>query len=130
MRQHVQVADGRRIDYREFGDPDGAPAVYLHGTPSSASEGRWLDASARHARVRIVALDRPGYLGSEARSPVSLAAAAEDIVAVAGALGLDRFAVVGFSGGAAYSLATAHAAPERVTVVHVGGGIGSLAGEG
>ncbi len=130
MRERVQLPDGRRIDYREFGEAEGAPALYLHGTPSSASEGRWLDAAARAAGARIVALDRPGYLESQSRVPASLLAAADDVVAVADALELSRFAVVGFSGGAAYALATAHVAPERVTVVHIGGGVGSLAGEG
>ena len=35
-RQQVRLADGRRIDYLELGDPAGVPAIYLHGTPSSA----------------------------------------------------------------------------------------------
>src|SRR5690349_5325843 len=39
-RAHVEVSGGRRIDYLELGDPQGAPAIYLHGTPSSASEAR------------------------------------------------------------------------------------------
>ena len=129
MRERAQTADGRGIDYREFGDPAGAPAIYLHGTPSSAGEGRWLGAASGRAGVRVVALDRPGYLGSDAHVPESLLGVAEDVLGVAKALGIDRFAVVGFSGGAGYALATAYVAPERVTVVHVGGGIGSRAGD-
>jgi pimeloyl-ACP methyl ester carboxylesterase len=127
VRERVQVA-ARQIEYREFGDRGGTPAIYLHGTPSSASEGRWLDAPACAAGVRIVALDRRGYLGSDAHAPASPLGVAGDVVAVADALELERFAVVGFSGGAGYALATAYAAPERVTVVHVGGGLVSLAG--
>jgi pimeloyl-ACP methyl ester carboxylesterase len=129
MREQVQLPDGRGIDYRDFGDAEGAPALYLHGTPSSASEGRWLHTAARAAEVRLVALDRPGYLGSQSPVPPSLLGAAADVAAVGDALELSRFAVVGFSGGAAYALATAYVAPERVTVVHVGGGVGSLAGD-
>ena len=128
-RQHVRLPDGRRIDYLEFGDPAGAPAVYLHGTPSSASEARWLHRAASGQGVRLVSLDRPGYLHSEPRAGASLVGAAQDVVAVADALQLGRFAVVGFSGGAGYALATAHVAPDQVTVVHLGGGIGSLAGD-
>ena len=37
---------------------------------------------------------------------------------------------MGFSGGAGYALATAYVAPDRVTVAHLGGGMGSLAGDG
>jgi len=128
MRGRVHLADGRRIEYREFGDAAGLPAIYLHGTPSSASEGRWLDAPSRAAGIRLVALDRPGYLGSDAHVPASPLGVADDVVAVADALALDRFAVVGFSGGAGYAFATGYAAPGRITVVHVGGGLVSLAG--
>jgi pimeloyl-ACP methyl ester carboxylesterase len=129
-RRQKRLASGRRIDYLELGDPAGAPAIYLHGTPSSASEARWLHAAARAHGVRLVSPDRPGYLGSDAASDPSFLAVAHDVVELAGALSLGRFAVVGFSGGAGYALATAHAAPDQVTVVHLGGGMGSLAGDG
>ena len=127
-RQQLRIGGGRRIDFVDLGDPAGVPALYLHGTPSSAGEARWLHGAACVQGVRLVSPDRPGYLQSE-RSPVaSFVAVAEDVVAVADALALARFAVVAFSGGAGYALATASLAPERVTVVHIGGGIGSLAG--
>jgi pimeloyl-ACP methyl ester carboxylesterase len=128
MRRQAQLADGRCIDYCEFGDAAGTPAIYLHGTPWSGSEGRWLHAAALAAGVRIVALDRPGYLHSDAHVPASLLGVAEDILAVAEDLAIGRFAVVGFSGGAGYALATAHVGNGRVTIVHIGGGLGSLAG--
>ena len=117
----------RRIDYLELGDPGGVPAVYLHGTPSSASEARWLEEHAVREHVRIVALDRAGYLGSERLAEPTVAAGARDALAVADAIGLARFAVVGFSGGSGYAIALAQIAPERVTVAHVGGALGSLA---
>ncbi len=129
-RQQLRGANGLRIDYLEFGDPAGVSAVYLHGTPSSATEARWLHRAALAQGVRIVSLDRPGYLDSEPHTTPSFIAVAQDVVAVASALQLGRFAVVGFSGGAGYALATAHVSPDQVTVVHIGGGIGSLAGDG
>lgn len=129
-RQQVRLAGGRRLDYLELGDPAGAPAVYLHGTPSSGSEARWLHEPAVAHGVRLVSPDRPGYLQSALRPDASVLGVAEDVAALADALQLGRFAVVGFSGGAGYALATAHVAPDPVTVVHVGGGIGPLAGEG
>jgi pimeloyl-ACP methyl ester carboxylesterase len=126
-RQQLHLADGRCLDYLEVGDPAGAPAVYLHGTPSSASEARWLHRAASEQGVRLVSLDRPGYLGSEPRLDASLVGGAEAVVSLARALRLGRFAVVGFSGGAPYALAAAHLAPAEVTVAHLGGGICSLA---
>jgi len=129
-RQQLRLASGRRVDYLEYGDPAGAPAVYLHGTPSSAREGRWLHTAACTRGVRLVSIDRPGYLNSEPCPVASFTGVAQDVVAVAEVLQLGRFAVVGFSGGAGYALATAHVSPDRVTLVHLGGGIGSLAGDG
>jgi pimeloyl-ACP methyl ester carboxylesterase len=127
MRQTHRTADGRGLDWLEFGDPRGVPAVYFHGTPSSASEARWLDVAARHNGVRLVALDRPGYLSSEAGGDRSLVGGASDALSVADELQLDRFAVLGFSGGAGYALALAHLAPRRVTVAHLAGGMAPLA---
>ncbi len=129
IRHGLRLADGRRIEYAELGDPAGVAAIYLHGTPSSASEARSLDAAARLRGVRLVSLDRPGYLRSDPNPRGSLIGVAEDVLAVADELRLGQFAVVGFSGGAGYALATASVAADRVTVVHIGGGLCSLAGE-
>ncbi len=94
-RMQLRLADERRIDYLELGDPAGVPAVYLHGTPSSASEARWLHRSACAQGVRLVSLDRPGYLQSEPNPCASLIGVAQDVLALAQALELGRFAVVG-----------------------------------
>lgn len=122
--------DGRRIDYLEFGDPAGAPALHLHGTPSSGAAGAWLDAAGRARGVRIVSPDRPGYLGSDAAADPSLLGGSRHLLAFARLLGLGRFGVAAFSGGACWALALARLAPDEVTVVHVGGGLGSLASAG
>lgn len=116
---------GRRVDVIEFGDPDGAPAMYLHGTPSSAREARWLHEPATTAHVRIISMDRPGYQASDPIASPSFEATAKVVVDVATHLGLGRFSVVGFSGGAGSALATAAVAPNRVNSVHLGGGMGS-----
>jgi pimeloyl-ACP methyl ester carboxylesterase len=101
--------------------------VYFHGTPSSASEARWLDSAAWRNGVRPIAFDRPGYLASEAGDDRSLVGGARDALSIADELQLDHFAAVGFSGGAGYALALAQLAPQRVTVVHLAGGIAPLA---
>lgn len=118
--------DGRRVDYLEFGDPDGVPALHLHGTPSSAAAGAWLDDAARERGVRIVSPDRPGYLGSAPAADRSLLGTSRHLLAFARRLGLGRFGVAAFSGGACWALALARLAPDEVTVVHVGGGLGRV----
>jgi pimeloyl-ACP methyl ester carboxylesterase len=128
-RDTIQLADGRRVDFIEYGDPDGAPAMYLHGTPSSAREARWLHDSALTAHVRVISIDRPGYQSSDPIASPAFEKSAKVVVDVAAHLGLGRFSVIGFSGGAGSALATAAEAPGLVNSVHLGGGMGSVAPE-
>lgn len=129
IRRTVDV-EGRRISFLELGDPDGVPALYLHGTPSSGSEASWLAAAALEHGVRLVAPDRPGYPGSERSRERTLLGAASTLLALARQLELGRFGVVSFSGGAATGFGVAYLAPDEVTVLHVGGGLGSIAAAG
>jgi pimeloyl-ACP methyl ester carboxylesterase len=123
-RMTLALPGAGRMDLLEFGAPAGAPTLYLHGTPSSASEAHWLHQPALEASVRIVAVDRPGYLYSTPVSSTETAARA--YLDVIDHLTIGRFAVVGFSGGANSALAVAAAAPDRVIAAHVGGALGSL----
>jgi pimeloyl-ACP methyl ester carboxylesterase len=105
------------------GDPGGVPVIYLHGTPSSrlyAVSGH--DAAMRQG-VRLIAANRPGY-GAAPDVPTSLSSVAEDTLALADALGLNRFAVLGVSGGGPFALACGATAPDRVGAVGVVVGVG------
>jgi pimeloyl-ACP methyl ester carboxylesterase len=69
------------------------------------------------AGVRLIGFDRPGYGGSDPKPGRTIADGADDVGAVADALGIDRFAVVGWSSGGAYALGCAARLGERVTAV-------------
>ena len=100
-----RLADGRRIGYAEFGDPRGATVLALHGTPGSRLMFALTDRAARARGLRIVAPERPGYGLSDFRRTTSLAQTAEDMTAFADALGLDRLAMIGVSGGGPFAVA-------------------------
>ena len=106
--------DGRTLAYVERGHADGAPVIACHGTPGSRL-ARHPDPELyeRHG-VRIVMYDRPGYGRSEPQPGRSIADAAADVEALADELGLERFAVVGGSGGAPHALACGALLGERV----------------
>ena len=114
----VVIRDGRRLSYEEIGDPSGAPAFVLHGTPGSR-----LSALHRHrqrvaaAGLRVITYDRPGYGGSSRHAGRRVVDCVGDIVAIADALGLERFAVSGRSGGGPHALAAGARLPGRVTCV-------------
>ena len=59
--QTVRLADGRQLGFASFGDADGIPMFYLHGSFGSRLEGRLTHPSALHRHVRVIAPDRPGF---------------------------------------------------------------------
>jgi pimeloyl-ACP methyl ester carboxylesterase len=122
--RRVTLHDGRRIAIADFGTSTGAPVFYFHGFPGSRLEAGLVHHAAVDRRVRLVALDRPGYGHSDFR-PHTLADWPDDVVEVADALGLGRFAILGVSGGAPFALACAAALAARVSATAVVGGLGT-----
>jgi pimeloyl-ACP methyl ester carboxylesterase len=110
----VTLPDGRTIAHAEWGDPRGSPAVYIHGWPGSPREAALCGDAARRQRVRLISLDRPGYGRSTFADRRTIGAWAQDVAAVANALGIDRFAVAGLSGGGPYALACARYLSDRI----------------
>jgi pimeloyl-ACP methyl ester carboxylesterase len=122
----IRRADGRRLGYAEYGDPEGRPLIYCHGFPASRLEAALLDPSARKAGVRVIAADRPGCGLSDFRPDRRIGDWPGDVVELADALGIDRFAVVGVSGGGPYALACARKIPQRLTAAGVVCGLGPV----
>jgi pimeloyl-ACP methyl ester carboxylesterase len=124
----ITLADGRRLCWHEFGDPDGSPVLYTAGTPVSGLGGAVYDEAARAAGLRWVAPDKPGYGGSDYQRGRSVAGWGDDLAALAAHLGLGTFALAGESGGAPFTLAAAYQLAGRVSVVALiapGGPIGA-----
>jgi pimeloyl-ACP methyl ester carboxylesterase len=122
----VRSANGRNVGVYEFGDPNGSPVFALHGTPACGAGFDWSDAPARERGLRVIAPDRPGIGESD---PVVLASVAdypEELAALGDALEIDRFAVLGYSGGGPYALAVTSQLSERVTIAEVAAGAGEI----
>jgi pimeloyl-ACP methyl ester carboxylesterase len=118
MTQHVvEAPDGRHLAVRDAGDPDAPALVAHHGTPAA---GRFFGpelASAEQHGVRLIAYDRPGYGGSTPQRGRRVADAAADVAAIVDALGVERFATYGWSGGGPHALACAALLPDRCAAV-------------
>jgi pimeloyl-ACP methyl ester carboxylesterase len=112
----VDLPEGRVVGAVEAGALDGRPVMLFHPTPSSCLFVRQHADAALRTGVRLLGFSRPGSAGSTMTSP-GLRSVAEDAVRVADAFGLDRFAVLGYSGGTPFAAATAVVAPERVTAL-------------
>jgi pimeloyl-ACP methyl ester carboxylesterase len=111
----LTLADGRTLHVYDEGDPHGPAVVYQHGTPSSGRlYGPHVD-DARARGIRLIGYDRPGYGGSTAQPARSVGDAAADVSELLDALGADRFAIWGHSGGGPHALACAALLPGRCT---------------
>ncbi|MFM2423212.1 MAG: hypothetical protein RL291_1742, partial [Pseudomonadota bacterium] len=124
--QTFQLGDGRTLAYRIYGDPEGRPLMALHGAPATGYIYRIADGVARARGVKIIAPDRPGYGGSSPHPGRTLQTTTADHVALADHLKLDRFPVLGVSGGGPYSVALAAALGERVSSVALVSPVGEL----
>jgi pimeloyl-ACP methyl ester carboxylesterase len=115
---NLTLADGRRLAYAEFGDEQGIPVIYFHGTPSSRLEPLIIGNEAlATSGLRLAAFDRPGLGGSDFLPGRTVGDIADDTAQLADHLGFERFAVLGMSGGGPYAAACAAKLPERLTSV-------------
>lgn len=113
----VRLASGRRFCIAEFGDPDGIPVLAMHGAPACRLMFDVTDSHARSLGLRIVAFDRPGYGHSPLDYGATLQSRTEATVELVDALGLDRFAVIGVSGGGPYAVALAARLGDRISAL-------------
>ncbi|MGW5226080.1 alpha/beta fold hydrolase [Nocardia niigatensis] len=93
------------------------PVLYCHGVPGTHVEGEAFDVAGAEAGVRVVAIDRPGMAESSLPAGERVADWVGTAAALADRLGLERFGVIGVSGGGPYALALAAGLPDRVTGV-------------
>ncbi|MGA8988088.1 prolyl aminopeptidase [Aeromicrobium sp.] len=118
----LDVGDGQQIYYEVSGNPDGKPAVYLHGGPGGASnpdQRQVFDP----AKYRIVLFDQRGCGNSlpHASAPNADLTAittwhiVADMESLRSHLGIDTWLVCGGSWGSALALAYAQKHPDSVS---------------
>jgi pimeloyl-ACP methyl ester carboxylesterase len=114
IERKVQTADGRTLVVEDDGDPGGRPVLVHLGTPNSRHlyPPNVTDAAARG--LRLICWDRPGYGGSTPQPGRTVADVAADARTICRALGLERVAMWGISGGGPHVLACAALLPGLV----------------
>jgi pimeloyl-ACP methyl ester carboxylesterase len=114
------------LGYAEYGTPEGIPVFYFHGFPSSRLDWQLFNndiALAGH-NVRIIASDRPGYGLSDFKRGRKMLDWPEDVTELADNLHIDRFAVLGISGGGPYAASCAYRINDRLTKAGIVCGMG------
>src|SRR4051794_27347587 len=119
----VTVGAGRTLRVRD-GGADGPVVVVHHGTPGAGLLFGPEAESAARLGIRLVAYDRPGYGGSTPQRDRTVADAAADVAAVLDALGVERFATYGVSGGGPHALACAALLERRCAAAATVAGVG------
>ncbi|MFI6785707.1 alpha/beta fold hydrolase [Nonomuraea sp. NPDC050383] len=129
----LKLDDGTTLHVYDTGGDDSPgllPVLWHHGTPNIGAPPRPLLPASERLGIRWVSYDRPGYGGSTPAPGRDVASAAAYTSAVADALGIGRFAVMGHSGGGPHALACAALLPERVLAVVSVGGLAPFGADG
>lgn len=112
-RRFVTLSDGRKMFYREYGSPQGAPAIYFHvGLAGSLVLMDLPDAA--KGKLRVLVPERPGFGQSTPTSEYSFVQITRDLDEFAAQLKLKTVSFIGDGTGGAYAL---HAALHAQTPV-------------
>jgi len=126
INQQVKLKDGRNLGYAEYGDIDGKPIICFHGHPSSRLDWTYFNDAikADDLNIRVLVPDRPGMGLSDFQSGRKVLDWPDDVIELADTLNLDRFAIIGISGGGPYAAACVYKIPERLTHTAIISGMG------
>ncbi|HUX71413.1 MAG TPA: alpha/beta hydrolase [Cellulomonadaceae bacterium] len=129
----LTLSDGRTLHVYDAAAHDTCGrlvVVWHHGTPNTGAPPEPLLAAADQRGIRWVSYDRPGYGGSTPLEGRDVASAAADVAAIADALGVGSFAVMGHSGGGPHALACSTLLPDRVVAAVSIAGLAPLNAKG
>jgi pimeloyl-ACP methyl ester carboxylesterase len=115
LAQTTTAGDGRVLMFAEHGPAGGRPVLSFHGTPQCRLLAALTVNVITELGIRLIRYDRPGCGGSDRMAGRSVADSAGDARAILDAVGVERAAVHGGSGGTPPAMAFAALCPERVT---------------
>jgi pimeloyl-ACP methyl ester carboxylesterase len=120
------MTDGRQLAWDAAGDERDPAILLFHGFPNCRVGGPYGARVAQELRVRVISIDRPGFGRSTFQPDRRITDWPSDVAALADHLGLERYAVLGVSGGGPFALACAHAPDPRLAGATVVAGIGPM----
>jgi pimeloyl-ACP methyl ester carboxylesterase len=117
IESQIKLPDGRELCVGSYGPDDGQPVIAFHGTPGSHRMWQAGVAAAHTLGFRLIAADRPGYGRSTAQPGRNIATAMADLAHVVEAYKLERFGLLGVSGGTPFACAAAAKYGDRITTL-------------
>jgi pimeloyl-ACP methyl ester carboxylesterase len=126
LNQTVTLTDNRKLGYAEFGTVNEKPLFYFHGHGSSRLEPKMYNLDNIKDEVHVIAIDRPGFGLSDFHDNHSILNWPDDVVELADTLDINKFSVLGGSGGAPFALACACKIPDRINSCGIVSGLGPI----
>ena len=120
--KEFRLKDGRRLEYAEYGDPEGKTIIDFHGNPGSRYDWLSSDETLKEHGLRAICPDRPGWGLSDMKQGFKLADYPSDIAELADSLGLEKFSIYTNGIGTCYALPVIITLPDRVTSVTIASG--------
>lgn len=120
------LSDGRSLGFCEGGAGKGFPLFYFHGFPGSRLEIEFADSASEHNNIRIIGVERPGYGLSSPKKGRRINEWPDDVAELADFLEIDKFSILGVSGGGPYAAACARFIPDRLERVGIVAGLGPV----
>lgn len=122
----IKLTDGRQLGFAEYGDPSGIPIFYFHGFPGSRLEAGRFHEIAIANRYRLIGIDRPGMGLSSFDKKRSILSWSSDVECFANSMGIEKFSIIGHSGGSPFVAACAYALSQRLNGAAIVSGMAPL----
>jgi len=122
----MDLPDGRELAWLETGKARGASIFVFHGTPGSRLQVTYDEKTIAESGVRCIAPDRPGYGHSSFHRGRTLSDWSADVASLADHLKIDRFGVIGISGGGPHAAVCAALLGDRVKCAALVSGVGPM----
>jgi pimeloyl-ACP methyl ester carboxylesterase/DNA-binding CsgD family transcriptional regulator len=115
----IRGSNGRRLDYISFGDPQGAPVLYMHLDYGMIRWPAPAERAATARRMRVIVPVRAGYGATDLhpRGTGHLEGVAEDYARVLDHLGLKSAVVIALGADLRFALQLAETRPDLVTAI-------------
>ena len=126
----LKLSNGRKLAYSEYGYTKGFPVFFFHGSPGSRLEAIHTDKPGIKYNFRIISPDRPGMGKSDFQKNRTWLDWPNDVLELAAHLEIEKFGIIGASGGNPPLLACAYQIPNNIQfTVDMGGWVPNIDGK-
>ncbi len=121
-----QLSNNHHLAFNLLGNKLGYPILYCHGLPGSRLEAQLACEAATKLGIRIIAVDRPGFGESTFQPNRQMSDWVNDVTKLLQHLEIERFSVMGISGGCPYAMLLGEHLFHRIDKLGLVSGLGNL----